>query len=179
MILKEGDLLGFVDESSQNINSNTQRLWSFIELKKKKNTAHLKANSIGCFMLNGIDAISFPIHTRAEDFCEFLMEVRGYNPVGRICLVLDNFATHKAKKVREKAKELNIELIYLPPYSPDLNPIEYLWKSIKRIISISEIDNKEELITIVRNSFFSLTAGLSFARMWIPRFLYDKLSLLC
>ena len=62
-------------------------------------------------MLNGIDAISFPIHTRAEDFCEFLMEVRGYNPVGRICLVLDNFATHKAKKVREKAKELNIELI--------------------------------------------------------------------
>jgi putative transposase len=143
-----------------------------MELKKKKNTAHLKANSIGCFMLNGIDAISFPIHTRAEDFCEFLMKVRGYNPVGRICLVLDNFATHKAK-------ELNIELIYLPPYSPGLNPIEYLWKSIKRIISISEIDNKEELIAIVRNSFFSLTAGLSFARMWIPSFLYDKLSLLC
>jgi transposase len=43
-------------------------------------------------------------------------------------LVLDNFATHKAKMVREKASELNIELIYLPPYSPDLNPIEYLRK---------------------------------------------------
>ena len=171
--------MGFVDESSQNINSNTQRLWSFMELKWKKNTMHLKANSIGCFMLNGIDTIAFPIHTKTEDFCKFLIEVRDCNPIGRICLVLDNFATHKAKRVREKACELNIILIYLPPYSPDLNPIEYLWKSIKRIISISEIDNREELIKIVRDSFFSLTASISPARMWIPRFLYDKLNLLC
>lgn len=179
MILREGDFLGFVDESSQNINSNTQRLWSFRELKKKKNTMHLKANSIGCFMLNGIDTISFPIHTKAEDFCEFLAEVRYWNPIRRICLVLDNFATHKAKRVREEAKKLNIELIYLPPYSPDLNPIEYLWKSIKRIISISEIENREELLGIVRSSFYSLAGSLSFARMWIPRFLHDKLNLLC
>lgn len=179
MILKEGDLLGFVDESSQNINSNTQRLWSFGELKKRKNTMHLKANSIGCFMLNGIDNISFPIHTKAEDFCEFLAEVRYWNQIGRICLLLDNFATHKAKRVREKAKELNIELIYLPPYSPDLNPIEYIWKSIKRIISISEIENKEELLKIVKDSFYGLAGSLSFARMWIPRFLHDKLNLLC
>ncbi len=171
--------MGFVDESSQNINSNTQRLWSFGELKKRKNTMHLKANSIGCFMLNGIDNISFPIHTKAEDFCEFLAEVRYWNQIGRICLLLDNFATHKAKRVREKAKELNIELIYLPPYSPDLNPIEYIWKSIKRIISISEIENKEELLKIVKDSFYSLAGSLSFARMWIPRFLHDKLNLLC
>jgi putative transposase len=179
LTLIEGDLLGFVDESSQNINSNTQRLWSFKELKLKKKTAHLSANSIGCFMLNGIDTIAFPIHTKTEDFCQFLAEVRNRNSNNRICLVLDNFATHKAKLVKNKAKELNIELIYLPPYSPDLNPIEYLWKSIKRIISISEIENKLELIEIVRNSFFSLAGNLSSARMWIPRFLYDKLNLLC
>lgn len=179
MILQEGDLLGFVDESSQNINSNTQRLWSFRELKVKKNTIHLRANTIGCFMLNGIDTISFPVHTKSEDFCEFLVEVRYNNPVRRICLLVDNFATHKAKRVREKAKELNIILIYLPPYSPDLNPIEYLWKSIKRIISISEIETREELIKTARDGFFSMTASLSAARMWIPRFLYDKLDLLC
>jgi putative transposase len=171
--------LGFVDESSQNINSNTQRLWSFKKLKKAKKTAHLRANSIGCYMLNGIDTITFPVHTKTEDFCQFLVEVRDYNPENRICLVLDNFATHKAKKVREKAKELNIELIYLPPYSPDLNPIEYLWKSIKRIVSISEIENKLELIETVKDSFFSLAGSLSSARTWIPRFLHDKLNLLC
>jgi putative transposase len=105
--------------------------------------------------------------------------VRSNNPVNRICLILDNFATHKAKTVKEKARTLNIELIYLPPYSPDLNPIEYLWKSIKRIISSSEIENKLELIEIVRDSFLGLTASLSSARTWIPRFLHDKLNLLC
>ena len=81
--------------------------------------------------------------------------------------------------VREKASELNIELIYLPPYSPDLNPIEYLWKSIKRLISISHIESKQELIEIVMQGFFDLTSSLSSARMWIPRMLYDKLDMLC
>jgi transposase len=177
--IKEDDILGFVDESSQNINSNTQRVWSFNELKIRKKTAHIRANSIGCFMLNGNDTIEFPNHTKSEDFCQFLTSVRYNNPINRICLVLDNFPTHKAKGVKEKASELNIELIYLPPYSPDLNPIEYLWKSIKRLISISEIESKQELIEIVKQSFFDLTSNLSPARMWIPRFLYDKLNMLC
>jgi putative transposase len=174
-----GDLLGFVDESSQNINSNTQRVWSFKDLKTKRITAHLKANSIGCFMLNGHDSIMFPNQTKSEDFCQFLMDIRSRNSINRICLVLDNFATHKAKKVREKADELDIKLIYLPPYSPDLNPIEYLWKSIKRIISVSNIESKQELLDIVRDGFFGLTSNLSSARMWIPRFLHDKLNMLC
>jgi putative transposase len=90
--------------------------------------------------------------------------------------VLDNFATHKAKNVKEKVSELNIKLIYLPPYSPDLNPIEYLWKSMKRIISRSDIESKQELLVIVRKSFIGLTANLSSARMWIPRFLHDMLN---
>jgi putative transposase len=130
-------------------------------------------------MLNGNDTIEFPNSTKSADFCEFLVKVRCYNPINRICLVLDNFATHKAKRVREKAGELNIELIYLPPYSPDLNPIEYLWKSIKRVVSISKIENKQELVDIVRECFIDLATNLSMARMWIPRFLYDKLNFLC
>jgi len=46
------------------------------------------------------------------------MEVRELNPINRICLILGNFSTHKAKRVKEKARDLNIESIYLPPYSP-------------------------------------------------------------
>ena len=56
--------------------------------------------------------------TKSDDFCQFLMEVRELNPINRICLILDNFSTHKAKRVKEKARDLNIESIYLPPYSP-------------------------------------------------------------
>jgi putative transposase len=35
--------------------------------------------------------------------------------------------------VKERAKELGVHIVYLPPYSPDLNPIEFIWKSVKRV----------------------------------------------
>jgi len=47
---------------------------------------------------------------------------------GLIHLVLDGAGYHRAHRVRERAKELGIKLHFLPPYSPNLNPIERLWK---------------------------------------------------
>ena len=44
---------------------------------------------------------------------------------------------HKTKLVQKIAEILNINLIFLPPYSPDLNPIEDVWRKIKGIISIN------------------------------------------
>ena len=45
-----------------------------------------------------------------------------------IHLVVDGAGYHRSKEVVEAAKALGIELHYLPPYSPNLNPIERLWK---------------------------------------------------
>ena len=45
-----------------------------------------------------------------------------------ILMVLDNAKIHHANDVKIACEILNIELMYLPEYSPDLNPIEYLWK---------------------------------------------------
>lgn len=49
-----------------------------------------------------------------------------------ITLVLDNARYQKCKLVDELAKSLEIELLYLPSYSPNLNLIERLWKFIKK-----------------------------------------------
>ena len=130
-------------------------------------------------MLNGKDVIIFPDRTRSDEFCQFLEEVRNLNPIRRICLIIDNYSVHKAKKVRRRAKNLNIKLIYLPPYSPDLNPIEFIWKSIKRVISTSQAINKEELSYLVKDNFNTLAKSLSFARNWMWQFLRNKLNLLC
>jgi transposase len=51
----------------------------------------------------------------------------------KLVLVVDNSSTHKSRKViefLEEHKEL-IELLYLPPYSPDLNPVERVWKHMR------------------------------------------------
>jgi len=177
-VIEAGDILGFVDESSQSLNANTQRLWYFEKARFKRKITHIRANSIGCYMLNGTDVIAFPRHTKCDDFCRFLEEVRFHNPINRICLILDNFATHKAKKVQEKARFLNIKLIYLPPYSPDLNPIEFIWNSMKRCLSILSVENTFELIANVDYHFRTLAMSPSFAHSWIKKFLKDKLDLL-
>ena len=48
---------------------------------------------------------------------------------------LDNAMIHHAKTVKIRAEELDIHFIYLPPYSPDLNPIDFGWKDLKRELS--------------------------------------------
>jgi len=72
-------------------------------------------------------------------------------------VILDNFRTHHAKKVREEAEKLNISLVYLPPYSPDLNPIELVWKSVKRFVSEKSPLNIEELEEAIAKAFKKLT----------------------
>lgn len=59
----------------------------------------------------------------------FLKSLRSRHTEGeKIHLIWDNAGYHKSKKVKRFAKKLKIKLHYLPPYSPNLNPIERLWK---------------------------------------------------
>jgi DDE superfamily endonuclease len=60
---------------------------------------------------------------------EFLRAVRRWREGkrGRIVIIWDNAPCHTAKVVKAEAARLGIELVYLPGYSPDLNPIERLW----------------------------------------------------
>jgi transposase len=46
-------------------------------------------------------------------------------------IIMDNAAYHKGGKIAELIKKAGCKLLYLPPYSPDLNPIEKCWNSIK------------------------------------------------
>lgn len=46
-------------------------------------------------------------------------------------VVMDNLSSHKANAVRESIEAVGADLWYLPPYSPDLNPIEKMWSKVK------------------------------------------------
>ena len=64
-----------------------------------------------------------------KNFKKFLKKLS--KKVGLCVLVLDNASWHKSKKAIRYAEKLGIVLYFLPPYSPELNPIEQLWKWIK------------------------------------------------
>ena len=49
-------------------------------------------------------------------------------------VVIDNLSAHKVKGVRESIEARGAELIYLPPYSPDLNPIEMIFAKLKALL---------------------------------------------
>ncbi|HUV79648.1 MAG TPA: transposase [Candidatus Bathyarchaeia archaeon] len=70
-------------------------------------------------------------------------------------------------------------LVFLPPYSPDLNPIEFIWKSIKRHISLLFIETKEMFLDTILGVFYTLVKSLSFAADWINEYLENRFDLFC
>ena len=164
-------VIGFLDETSPQTTANTQRLWSFRKPSIRKNTTKMRANTFGFYALNGQPVIDFKERSKKEEVCEFLELIRAQNPSMKIITILDNFRSHWANKTREKAKELDISLVFLPPYSPDLNPIEFIWKSIKREISPLFIKTLDELKCIIKKNFNALSRSLTYAKDWINKFL--------
>ena len=49
-------------------------------------------------------------------------------------IVMDNASFHKSKTIKELIESKNCKLIYQPPYSPDLNPIEHYWHFLKDLV---------------------------------------------
>jgi transposase len=58
---------------------------------------------------------------------------------------MDNPSSHKVYGVREKIEASGAKLLYLPPYSPDLNPIEKAWSKIKQILRAAKARSEELL----------------------------------
>ena len=60
-------------------------------------------------------------------------------------VVMDNLSSHKVQGVRESIAATGAELLYLPPYSPDLNPIEKAWSKLKGLLRATQARSKEAL----------------------------------
>jgi transposase len=74
----------------------------------------------------------FKGYTDATRFNEWLEKCLIPNMKTGQTLVLDNASFHKGKKTRELIEAAGCKLLYLPPYSPDFNPIEKQWATLKR-----------------------------------------------
>lgn len=89
----------------------------------------------------------------------------------RINLVLDNYRVHHAVIVENICNILNINLIFLKPYCPDLNPIEDVWRVIKSNIYKSKYCNLNELKEIFKTSFYKTIDTISFYKNWLKTFM--------
>jgi transposase len=72
-------------------------------------------------------------------------------------VVMDNLSSHKGSRVRELIEGRGCELIYLPSYSPDLNPIEEAFSKIKGLLRKAEARSRERLMGAVGGAISAVT----------------------
>lgn len=97
-------------------------------IQLKTNSGRNRLNILGAYSPDDRDLISL-------EGRELLRKIRAANPGKRLLVVLDNASYHHAPAVKQVAGVLRIELLYLPPYSPNLNLIERFWKFLKRKVA--------------------------------------------
>ena len=73
-------------------------------------------------------------------------------------VVMDNLGAHRPKKVRELIEGRGCDLIYLPPYSPDLNPIEEAFAKIKDMLRRAGARTKDALVEMLGEALSAVSA---------------------
>jgi transposase len=74
------------------------------------------------------------------------------------CVVMDNLAAHKVTGVRELVEATGARLLYLPPYSPDFNPIENCWAQVKQHLRAAKARSISALEQAITSALGALTA---------------------
>lgn len=113
-----------------------------------------KITMIGAISIKCIEAALYgEWATNAEIFLTFITEC--LCPVLRKnhVVVMDNVAFHQAAGVEEAINATGAKLLYLPPYSPELNPIEMMWSKIKNFLRKKSARTLETFQVAIQSAF--------------------------
>ncbi|MDR1881458.1 MAG: IS630 family transposase [Prevotella sp.] len=128
-------------------------VWSFKRLFIRTSSGRQRFNVLGALNMLTLDLLTVvnDSYINAGSVCEFLQKLRLLHSDDSITLILDNAAYQRCWLVQSYARLLNIELLFLPSYSPNLNLIERLWKFVKR----------QALYNVYYETFSSFKAGIT------------------
>jgi transposase len=117
---------------------------------------------VGALALDGgvVAAMSIAGATSTAVFLAFVEQVLVPTLRGRpdAIVVLDNLAAHKAEAVRDALDRAGLHHRYLPPYSPDLNPIEQAWSKLKARLRAEGARSREALDAALGPALAAITA---------------------
>ena len=126
----------FVDAAHFVMGSYLTYLWCLTRIFIRSSSGRQRYNVLGAIDIFNQDLITVTndSYINSDSVCNLLLKIhRYYNGISiPITIVLDNARYQRCSKVTNYAKELDIELLFLPSYSPNLNLIERLWKFVKK-----------------------------------------------
>ncbi len=120
---------------------------------------------LGALSCTGLEAVmTIEGATDADVFRAYVREVLCPTLREGDLVIADNLSAHKAAGVQEAIAASGARLLYLPPYSPDLNPIERCWAKIKTFLRAAKARTREALDAAVMHALATVTE--SDARAW-------------
>jgi transposase len=159
----ETERLLFVDEMGTNTSLSTLYAWA-----KKGQRAHCSvprnrgANTtvLSSMSLRGMGpSLTVEGTTTSVVFEAYVEQVLSPTLRRGQVVVMDNLSAHKGERVRELIEERGCELLYLPSYSPDLNPIEEAFSKIKGLVRKAEARSREALVDAIGWALSAVTSG--------------------
>ena len=155
--------LVFIDESG--VNTDLTRIYGRaaggtrcvdkVPLNTPKNTTILSS-----IRLNGETTYtSYQGGTTSDKFADYLQNVLAPTLQEGDIVIMDNMRTHHSKEVKKVIADLKINVVYLPPYSPDFNPIEKMWSKIKSVLRKLKVRILEDLPDAIKYSFSKVCAS--------------------
>jgi len=124
----------FVDAAHFVLGAFLGMVWCFVRPFIKTSPGRQRYNVLGAVDSHSKEIISIKNtgYINALTVCELIEKIRTKYEEDSITLILDNARYQRCKAVMQRAEELNVELLFLPSYSPNLNLIERLWKLVKK-----------------------------------------------
>jgi transposase len=109
-------------------------LWSLTRIFVRAASGRQRFNVLGAWnaITRQLIAVTNTTVVNTDTMCELLRKIAAEKLTGPITVVLDNARYQRNQVVQSLAAELDIRLLFLPPYSPNLNLIERLWGFAKR-----------------------------------------------
>jgi len=115
--------------------------------------------TLGAISLRGLEAVmTIESPTDGEVFLAYRDQVLCPKLTPGNVVIMDNLAAHKVSGVRQRIEACGAELLYLPPYSPDLNPIEKAWFKLKQFLRAAKARTAETLDQAITEALKTITA---------------------
>lgn len=158
------DSLVFLDESS--INLAYTRLYGRAKSNRRinegiKDVRFQRQSILSAIRLSGKQVpFVFEGTLNKELFAEYVRFQLAPSLEKNDIVILDNCSVHHSKLVRNVLQECGVKVLYLPPYSPDLNPIELMWAYIKNILKRLKARSYEKLISSIGEALSLVTSDL-------------------
>ena len=154
--------LVFVDEMGTNVSLSPiygwsrkgERAYCSVPRNRGKNTTVLASMSV-----EGMGpSLAVEGATKANVFETYVERVLAPTLREGQVVIMDNLSAHKGERIRELIEGRGCELLYLPSYSPDLNPIEEAFSKIKNLLRKAEARSREALLEAIGTAISAISA---------------------